>query len=148
MSARTGRAAEPRIDPRVSAFFNRQGRRYGAADEVRLSYTVEGIGDLAVTAVERSAVWYTEGKGEEDLGIVYFERVTDTAELPPQQAAGRFGFRLPPSPLSYEGVIVKIRWCVRVRLFFAGGRDFVSEHLFEVGEIPPAMYVAGEGVMA
>jgi hypothetical protein len=47
--------------------------------------------------------------------------------------------RLPASPLSYEGVVVKIRWCVRIRLFFATGRDFVSEHVFVVGDIAPAL---------
>jgi hypothetical protein len=45
---------------------------------------------------------------------------------------------LPQSPLSYEGLIVKVRWCVRVRLFFDGSRDFVSEHVFVLGRIPPA----------
>jgi hypothetical protein len=35
-------------------------------------------------------------------------------------------------------VIVKIRWCVRIRLFFTSGRDFVSEHVFDLGEIAPA----------
>ena len=33
---------------------------------------------------------------------------------------------------------MKIRWCVRIRLFFMSGRDFVSEHVFEVGDIAPA----------
>ena len=45
---------------------------------------------------------------------------------------------LPASPLSYEGVIVKVRWCLRVRVFFTRGRDFVSEHVFAVGDLPPA----------
>ena len=39
--------------------------------------------------------------------------------------------------MTYEGTIVKIRWCVRIRLFFVGRRDFVSEHVFDVGELPP-----------
>ena len=55
-----------------------------------------------------------------------------------EAAGGAFGDLLPRSPLSYEGMIVKVRWCVRVRLFFEGGRDFVSEHVFEVGDIPAA----------
>jgi hypothetical protein len=52
--------------------------------------------------------------------------------------AGAFSTPLPQSPLSYEGLIVKVRWCVRVRLFFDGSRDFVSEHVFVLGRIPPA----------
>ena len=89
-------------------------------------------------AVERSIVWYTEGKGEEDIGVHSFERLTDrvTAEA----KTGGFESRLPASPLSYEGVIVKIRWCVRVRLFFDAGRDFVSEHVFDLGHVPAAAF--------
>jgi hypothetical protein len=41
--------------------------------------------------------------------------------------------------LSYEGVIVKIRWCVRLRVFFESGRDHVSEHVFTVGRVPPSI---------
>jgi hypothetical protein len=58
--------------------------------------------------------------------------------MPPALAAGAFSTPLPQSPLSYEGRIVKVRWCVRVRLFFDGSRDFVSEHVFVLGRIPPA----------
>jgi hypothetical protein len=35
-------------------------------------------------------------------------------------------------------VIVKVRWCVRVRIFFIDTRDFVSEHVFDLGGILPA----------
>ena len=76
----------------------------------------------------------------------HFQRITDEALLPPAMMVGSFATDLPASPLSYEGVIVKIRWCVRVRLFFGGGRDFVSEHVFEVGAIPPAQRVAVQAV--
>jgi hypothetical protein len=51
---------------------------------------------------------------------------------------GTFAFQLPTSPMSYEGVIVKIRWCIRLRIFFESGRDHVSEHVFTVGRVPPS----------
>ena len=73
----------------------------------------------------------------------HLQLITDEALLPPATVVGSFATDLPASPLSYEGVIVKIRWCVRVRLFFGGGRDFVSEHVFDVGGIPPAQRAAG-----
>jgi hypothetical protein len=58
--------------------------------------------------------------------------------MPPAAMTGAFSTPLPQSPLTYEGVIVKVRWCVRVRLFFEPSRDFVSEHVFALGRIPPA----------
>ena len=95
--------------------------------------------EATVQAVERSVLWYTEGKGEEDLGVHFFERTETPEGLAAAMPEGAFVVRLPVSPLSYEGVIVKVRWCIRVRIFFVSGRDFVSEHVFDLGHIPPAL---------
>jgi hypothetical protein len=124
--------------PRVTVQFDRPGRVYEPLQRLGVRYTIDGIDQKRVRAVERSALWYTEGKGEEDLGIHFFERIDAADTLPSAAPTGSFTLQLPTSPLSYEGVIVKVRWCVRVRLFFAGGRDFVSEHVFDVGRLPPA----------
>jgi len=131
-------SGQERLEPRVITEFDRPSRRYDPEETVRLRYQITGTGDAAVRAIERSALWYSEGKGEEDLGVCSFERLTDPESLPPLQRRGEFAFRLPASPMTYEGTIVKIRWCVRIRLFFSGRRDFVSEHVFDVGELPPA----------
>ncbi len=48
----------------------------------------------------------------------------------------RFNTQLPPSPLSYDGAIVKIRWCVRVRVFLRGGKQLLSEKPFQLGTVP------------
>jgi hypothetical protein len=128
----------PRHGPQIDVQFDRADRCYEPGDELRMRYDVGGLGGDTLRAVEHSVLWYTEGKGEEDLGVHFFERITDRASLPDAVRGGSFETALPGSPLSYEGVIVKVRWCVRVRLFFASGRDFVSEHVFLVGRIPPA----------
>lgn len=126
-------AGEPaRHGPHIEMQFDRADRRYEPGDEVRVRYEVGGLGGDTLRAVEHSVLWYTEGKGEEDLWVHFFERATAP------DVSGSFAMTLPLSPLSYEGVIVKIRWCARVRIFFHGGRDFVSEHVFDVGHVPPA----------
>lgn len=138
------RRREPlRASPRVVVTFDHVDRQYGPHDTLAVRYVIDGIEGERVRAIEHSVLWYTEGKGEEDLGVGLFQRITDPGLLPPAAMAGSFGTQLPASPLSYEGVIVKVRWCVRVRLFFLGGRDFVSEHEFDVGRLPPARPVAG-----
>jgi len=124
--------------PRVSVQFDRAGRVYPPEHGLVARYDVEGVHPESVRALERSVLWYTEGKGEEDLFVHHFERL-DNEPLPGGDfPSGTVTVRLPASPLSYEGVIVKIRWCVRIRLFFASGRDFVSEHVFDLGDIAPA----------
>jgi hypothetical protein len=129
----------PRQQPQVSVHFSAADRRYDPLALLRARYEVMlPAGTAPVRAVERSVVWYTEGKGEEDIGVHSFERITDRGTVAAAATAGMLETPLPRSPLSYEGLIVKIRWCVRVRLFFEGGRDFVSEHVFDVGRVPAA----------
>ncbi len=142
----TGRSSDgrPLAEPRVAFRFGNAGTILWPGGLLEVTYRVEAVDPATVEAVERSVAWYTEGKGEEDLGVVFFERLTAPAGQPavepsgPPWPAGRFASRLPQSPLSYEGLIVKIRWCARVRLFFSGGRDFVSEQVFCVGDVPVA----------
>jgi len=117
--------------PRVSVQFDRPDRRYRPHDTVAVRYAIDGVATDRLRAVECSMLWYTEGKGEEDMRVHFFAPAAPTT-------TGGFSAELPASPLSYEGIIVKLRWCVRVRLFFPDARDFVSEHVFDVGEIPPA----------
>ncbi|NBX29179.1 hypothetical protein EBR04_01795 [bacterium] len=121
-----------RHGPHIDVQFDRTDRCYEPGDRLQVRYDVGGLGGDVLRAVEHSVLWYTEGKGEEDLWVHFFERAAKPA------IAGGFGTTLPRGPLSYEGVIVKIRWCARVRIFFQGGRDFVSEHVFDVGRVPPA----------
>lgn len=138
------RNLEGRPSPAVSLQFDRVDRHYEPGAPLTARYRVEGLGDEPIEAVEHSVLWYTEGKGEEDLGVHFFARI----EGDPARAAGdgivTFHTRLPASPLSYEGVIVKVRWCARVRIFFRAARDFVSEHVFEVGRLPPAQLFTAE----
>ena len=124
--------------PKVEVQFDRPHRQYEPRDQLAVRYRIEGCDGEPICAIEHSVLWYTEGKGEEDLGVHFFQRVTDRAMMPPATTASAFSTPLPQSPLSYEGVIVKVRWCVRVRLFFEESRDFVSEHVFDMGHIPPA----------
>ncbi|MEI6036412.1 MAG: hypothetical protein WCQ91_00625 [Planctomycetota bacterium] len=126
------------LSPRVVLQFDHASRIYQPHENLGVRYRIEGIDDEKVRAVERSAVWYTEGKGEEDLESHFFERLFGQDAVNAAVPNGSFAIVLPSSPLSYEGVIVKVRWCVRVRIFFEGGKDFVSEHVFEIGQIPPA----------
>lgn len=78
-------------------------------------------------------LWHTEGKGDEDIGVHFFQRYNMselegmvTGESQPIQC------RLPASPLSYRGTLVKIQWGVRVRVFGEDGSEAVAEHPFHL----------------
>lgn len=137
-------APEGRPAPVVTLQFDRADRHYKPGDALTARYRIEGLGDEPIEAVEHSVLWYTEGKGEEDLGVHFFQRIDGGPARTEGDGTVTFQTRLPASPLSYEGVIVKVRWCARVRIFFRTARDFVSEHVFEVGRLPPARLVTAE----
>lgn len=99
-----------------------------------------------VRSAELSVVWYTAGKGEEDLGVHYFQRFA--TEGPDAVDLGRrreFRTLLPEAPLSYDGLIVKICWCARLRLFLARGRQHVVEACFQLGEVASPVPISTEG---
>ena len=101
-------------------------------------YAVGRVEDAAVKAVELSVLWYTVGKGDEDFAIHHFERFDPAAsdELLVGEAK-QFSARLPYSPLSYDGSILNIRWCVRLRVFFARGKNICVDYPFRLGNVPP-----------
>jgi hypothetical protein len=105
-------------------------------------WTVAVASDDEVRSAELSVLWYTDGKGEEDLGVHHFERLSaDEAGSVGSGRGRRFALRLPRAPLSYDGVIVKVCWCVRVRVFWDGGES-VAEVPFRLGEVATACEIA------
>ncbi|QDS95425.1 hypothetical protein FF011L_42210 [Roseimaritima multifibrata] len=96
-----------------------------AAAEVSTSDPIEEI--------EISVMWYTEGKGDEDFKVHYFRRYAhqDVAQMDlcSEQVLST---KLPYSPLSYEGQLLRIRWCVRLRIFAASGSEVVAQHPFQL----------------
>src|SRR5437762_937960 len=111
-------------DAAVKIDFDHDLRRYQPGEMLAGEYSLEAISPRDVKAIELSVLWYTEGKGEEDLAVHFFER---------REPAGgdyvdlahpcRFATSLPNSPLSYAGAILNICWCVRVRVFFLRDKE-------------------------
>ncbi len=125
--------------PLISIQLDRAQRVFQPGEVLSGMYQIDSVDPADLQAVEVSVLWFTEGKGEEDLAVHYFERLT-ADELPEKNLneCRRFQTILPNSPLSYEGMNVKICWCVRVRAFLRRGRDFVAERPFQLGEVLPA----------
>ena len=102
-------------------------------------YWLQSMTPDEVRAVEVSVLWHTEGKGDEDMAVHHFHRspAEDDAAIDVRKP-GRFSTVLPKSPLSYRGMIVKVRWCVRVRAFLhRGGKEVFAQKVFRLGDIPP-----------
>lgn len=125
-------------EPLVRIRLDGNGRVYRPGEGLSGEYRSEGIAPEEIKAVEISVLWHTEGKGDEDLAVHDFRRLSvESGDRIDLQRPGRFSTVLPNSPLSYRGVIVKIHWCVRVRVFLARGREVLGEVPFRLGEVLP-----------
>ena len=81
--------------------------------------------------LEVSVLWHTEGKGDEDLHVHHFQRINEASlkeiGVESQQSIHCV---LPATPLSYHGQLIRLAWCVRMRLFLEDGREILSETPF------------------
>ncbi len=127
-------SASPRV---VITIDGRGSRLYYPGETLAGSYWFEQVGGDDIKAVECSVLWYTMGKGSEDLGVHAFRRLAvNTGDWIDPRRPGRFSTVLPKSPLSYSGVLIKLHWAVRVRLYLADGRETVEDLPFRLGDLP------------
>lgn len=124
------------MEPLISIQFFGDKPYYLPGDLLRCDYQIDTAEPQEIAAVEASVLWYTQGKGDEDMSVHFFERrVATDAEGGNLCQLRSFRTRLPNSPLSYLGEIVEIHWCVRVRAFLRKGREQSLDQPFWLG--PP-----------
>ena len=107
-------------------------RLYEPGDFLICEYQIEPGDDFEINVLEASVLWSTEGKGEQDIGVHFFERkkaLPASAYLQRQ----KLSTVLPASPLSYWGRILKVDWFVRVKIFLANGRTLTENRQFQLG---------------
>ena len=124
--------------PQIVIELDRSEQGYMPGETLAGTYEIRDLLPGEIKAVELSVLWYTIGKGDEDLAVHEFQRrsVDDGDWIDTRPVA--FKTQLPPSPLSYDGRIMKICWCVRVRVFRHRGKDLFAETPFTLGQVEPA----------
>jgi len=117
----------------------REGGYYGMGQVMTVSWRVRPCGSDRFSGLEASVLWFTEGKGDVDLQVHSFHQ-WNASDLQQLDLSLWHGFRceLPFSPLSYEGTLLRINWCVRMRLFCEGGKEIVVQTPFHLtsGQTP------------
>lgn len=125
------------VEPTIVIHLEGNGSVRRPGETLSGEYLVLSFDDQA-KAVEVSVLWHTEGKGDEDMAVHEFWRRDADEDRPIDvRRPESFSTVLPNSPLSYEGRIVKLRWCVRVRVFPQRGKELVGEKTFQLGDVPP-----------
>lgn len=105
-------------------------------ETLEFEYCLRRVTAEMLDRLEISVMWCTEGKGSEDLGVHFFESVSrEQLSSRPLGQPRPVVTVLPTHPLSYEGRLMKIRWCIRLRLYLSDGREITSEQPFYLGHL-------------
>ncbi|TWT40237.1 hypothetical protein [Botrimarina hoheduenensis] len=125
---------DPTLDEPPELWLDRGGRRYAPGEILTGRYRLGGWREAGLQHLELAVLWYTTGQGEEDLAVHDFLRRRE-ATLPRRadESPDMFSTTLPGSPWSYDGQLLKVCWAVRLRGFFAGGKQRVVEEPFWLG---------------
>ncbi len=127
------------MQPTVIVRLDSQRTTFQPGETLAGEFRLTGVSREQVRAVELSILWYTDGKGDQDLHVRHFERwATETGDVILPGRPFRFSTVLPKSPLSYDGLILRIRWCLRLRLFLKDGGEVHEEIPFRLGRTDPA----------
>lgn len=111
----------------------REDGNYLAGQKMAVKWRISRVPLDEVQGVEVSVLWHTEGKGDEDLHVHHFHRLAENRirrlGLADEQS---FECDLPATPLSYHGRLIRVMWCIRLRLFLISGREIVAEQPFHL----------------
>lgn len=132
----TRRSVAGRIEPALGLRLATLQPGLEPGDILDFEYCIQRVSAQMIDRLEVSVAWYTEGKGSEDIGVHFFESHprSELAKMALSQPR-RIAVKLPHTPLSYEGKLFKIRWCARLRLFLADGREKTAEQRFYLGSL-------------
>ena len=110
---------------------------YRPGDILKCDYQIDAVPREEILAVEATVLWYTDGKGDEHMGVHFFERrvAHDEDETGDLRVLRSFSTPLAESPLSYRGGIVQVYWCVRLRAFLPKGKEATLDHPFQLGNL-------------
>ena len=70
--------------------------------------TLQWMGDRVPEAVELRLLWYTEGRGDQDVGVARTLRI----EAPAAVGSSPFELEAPSGPYSCSGQLISIRWAL------------------------------------
>jgi hypothetical protein len=79
----------------------------------RVEWFSEGAPSDGIDALEVRLLWYTEGRGDQDVGLANSRRI----ERLPGVGAQDFEFELPSGPYSCSGRLISIVWAIEASIF-------------------------------
>lgn len=121
----------------------REDGLYYPCETLTAEWRISRVPAEELQGLEVSVLWHTEGKGDEDFHVHHFYRLSENQiRSDGLTDASSTECELPATPLSYQGKLISVCWCIRLRLFLVGGREIVSEQPFYL--INPTMVSRSE----
>ncbi len=84
------------------------GGRTAFAPGETLRGTISWAGEVAPEAVELRLLWYTQGRGDQDVGVARTLRIGSTGPV----GSSSFELEAPSGPYSCSGRLVSIGWAL------------------------------------
>lgn len=129
------RSLKRRTEPAIGLQFLSLQNALEPSENLEFEYRLQRVSIDQLDHLELSVMWFTEGKGSEDIGVHWFENVSREQLEDTLGSACKVSAVLPRGPLSYEGKLFKIRWCVRLRLYLTDGSELTAEQPFFLGNL-------------
>lgn len=129
------------MEPLVSLTILNSAKNLPPGEILRWEFQIDAVQPKELQAVETSVMWYSDGKGEPEIGVHLFSRDV-RADFPDGDLCclRKFETKLPNSPLSYDGTLIKIQWCIRVRVFLDNAKPYLHDQPFNLGDyVVPAV---------
>ena len=126
--------------PLLAVEIERDPAKYYPGEVLVGEYKIDVEPGDEIKAVECSVIWMTTGKGDEDVGVHFFERrPKSTLGVDQLKKPHRISTVLPQSPMSYEGELIQITWSIRLRVFI-GEKQFLEDCVFQLGNVSLGEY--------
>ncbi len=85
-----------------------EGGRSWAAPGSEVGGRIVWVLDEPAESLEIRFLWYTEGRGTRDVGVVERRNLQGTG----REGERSFRFVIPPGPYSFQGRLITLRWVV------------------------------------
>jgi hypothetical protein len=111
------------------------GVAFEPGETLRGSYQLVSAELGRLEEVEVTIGWHTEGKGLQARGVEHRQVHRAGDDSLDRGGSGTFSAILPASPLSYDGMLIKVCWTVQVRASVSGSGQLNSEKAFQLGHV-------------
>lgn len=104
--------------------------QYQPGDMLEADIEVRSENTITCRDIVVAVGWHTEGKGDRNSGRSYVDPLGVTEIVPGIPITHQFSCRLPNTPYSYEGELIRIVWALTVKVDIAMMPDMTESRPF------------------